>query len=347
MRNNLAPSAGRPSRTAIHARLEAHVGDLKERLGGLPLPAEAEQIWTDIWHREAHHSTALEGNTLVLSQVEKLLAEGRAVGDKELKEYLEVTGYAKAAQWVYAEAIRPRVGSNDPLLTVQEVRHVHHVVMSDVWTVAPHPQATEAEAPGNWRQHEIQPFPSGMKPPSYPLIPAEIDAWVREARQLEDRTGPLAERIGAIHAAFERVHPFIDGNGRTGRLLANLLLVRLGYPPAIIYKRQRPQYLKALARADSGDPGPVGEIWARAILENLVRFVLPAVAGDVKLLPLEALANRDLSAVALRAAARRGTLMAQRRPNGEWLSSKKWVSQYLAGRYGSLRKKRAQPDASA
>lgn len=340
-RNNLLAGAGRPSRAAIHARLDAHVQDLKERLGGLPLPAEAEQIWTDIWHREAHHSTALEGNTLVLSQVEKLLAEGKAVGDKELKEYLEVTGYAKAAQWVYAEAIRPRSSSSERLLTVQEVRHVHHAVMSDVWAVAPHPHASEAEAPGNWRQHEIHPFPSGMQPPSYPLIPAEIASWARKAGELEERAGPIAERIGALHAAFERIHPFIDGNGRTGRLLANLLLVRLGYPPAVIYKRQRPQYLKALARADGGDPGPVGEIWARAILENLMRFVLPAVAGDVKLLPLDALASRDLSAIALRAAARRGALVAQRRPNGEWLSSKKWVSQYRAGRYSSLRKKRA------
>src|SRR5205807_253485 len=81
--------------------------------------------------------------------------------------------------------------------------------------------------------------------------------------------------------------------------------------PAIIYKRQRTTYLKALARADKGDPGPLGEIWARAILENLTRFVMPAVAGDVKLLPLEALATKDLSAVALRAAARRGGLVAR------------------------------------
>lgn len=339
MSNNLVPR-GRPSRAAIHERLEQHVRDLKERLGGLPLPEEAEQIWTDIWHREAHHSTALEGNTLVLSQVAKLLAEGRAVGDKELSEYLEVTGYGSAAKWVYSEAVRQRSDTNEPLLTVQEVRHVHYLVMSDVWAVAPHPNATSEEGPGNWRRHDIHRFPSGMQPPAHPLVPADITAWVEEVNDLPGADGPIAERIGALHAAFERVHPFLDGNGRAGRLLANLVLIRLGYPPAIIYKRQRPQYLRALARGDAGDLGPSGEIWARAILDNLLRFVLPAVAGDVKLLPLEALATKDLSVIALRAAARRGVLKAQRQPNGAWLSSRRWVAEYRDGRYGSLRRPR-------
>jgi hypothetical protein len=55
---------------------------------------EAEGIGISIWSQEAHHSTGLEGNTLVIAQVEELLAEGRAVGNEELREYMEVTGYA-------------------------------------------------------------------------------------------------------------------------------------------------------------------------------------------------------------------------------------------------------------
>jgi cell filamentation protein, protein adenylyltransferase len=65
--------------------------------GGLPSPEEAEGTWRGIWLEEAHQSTAIEGNTLVLKQVEALLEEGRAVGNKELREYLEVRGYADAA----------------------------------------------------------------------------------------------------------------------------------------------------------------------------------------------------------------------------------------------------------
>ncbi len=99
--------AGRPSRQAIYERLEEAFAELNERMGGLPNPVEAEDIWTTIWYEEAHHSTAIEGNTLVLKQVEVLLAEGRAVGDKELKEYLEVRGYADAAEWVYRQALEP------------------------------------------------------------------------------------------------------------------------------------------------------------------------------------------------------------------------------------------------
>lgn len=64
-----------------------------------PRLAQAESIWSDIWHQEAHPSTALEGNTLVLREVQMLLDQGRAVGAKPLKEYNEVKGYADAARW--------------------------------------------------------------------------------------------------------------------------------------------------------------------------------------------------------------------------------------------------------
>jgi hypothetical protein len=77
--------------------------------------------------------------------------------------------------------------------------------------------------------------------------------------------------------------------------LTNLILVRLGYPPAIIQKRERERYLDALARADREDPGPLGELFARAVIDNLTRFVVPAIAGPARLVPLEALATQELS----------------------------------------------------
>jgi hypothetical protein len=102
---------------------------------------------------------------------------------------------------------------------------------------------------------------------------------------------PLPEILARLHDGFEKVHPFIDGNGRTGRLLLNLLLVRLGYPPAIVLKQQRPAYLAALQRADGGDYGPLGEILARAIYDNLNRFIVPSLAGPARMVPLAALAE--------------------------------------------------------
>src|SRR5271156_2096993 len=263
----------RPSREQVYKRLEAAITEVRERLGGLPEPVEAHGIWTTIWYEEAHHSTAIEGNTLVLKQVETLLAEGRAVGDKELSEYMEVRGYADAAQWVYGQGLASDGWSSRDVLTLTEVRHVHRMAMQPVWDVAPHPAATEREAPGNFREHEIARFPTGMTPPSWVDVPGAIGEWIADVCRIPETPRPI-EMLASAHGRFERIHPFLDGNGRTGRLLLNLVLVRLGYPPAIIFKRDRAKYLRALARADGGDPGALGELIARAVLDNLLRFVV-------------------------------------------------------------------------
>jgi hypothetical protein len=318
----------------LYERLHIQIGELRERLGGLPSPLEAEGIWRGIWLEEAHHSTAIEGNTLVLKQVEALLAEGRAVGNKELSEYLEVRGYANAADWVYGHAIQPGDWTDAGLISLTELRHIHELAMTPVWDVAPHPQATERERPGSFREHDIQAFPGGMTPPPWPEVPAQLNSWVADAHALADAgESALPETIASLHARFEQIHPFLDGNGRAGRLVLNLLLVRLGYPPAIIYKRDRSRYLAALRRADQGDPGPLGEFLARAILDNLYKFIVPAVAGPARLVPLPVLATSEISANALRVAAIRGRLKAAKAADGTWRSSRAWVDEYTAARY--------------
>src|SRR5204862_7796643 len=133
-------------------------------------PAEAQDIWGDIWFQEAHNSTAIEGNTLALREVQILLEEGRAVGDKQLSEYLEVQGYAEAARWTYQQGLAPGEWASNRLITVTEVRHVHQLAMSKAWEVAPHPEATDREGPGSFRQHNIRAFPGGMKPPDWPDV---------------------------------------------------------------------------------------------------------------------------------------------------------------------------------
>ena len=324
---------GRPSRISVYERLDTQIAELWQRMGGLPNPDEASEIWTGIWYEEAHHSTAIEGNTLVLRQVEALLAEGRAVGDKELKEYMEVRGYADAARWVYRQAITPAERGDRAIISLTELRQIHRSALGPVWDVAPHPNATEGEAPGSFREHDIQAFPRGMTPPPWTDVPAQVDSWLEVANALEPRTSDFAEAIATTHCRFEQIHPFLDGNGRTGRLVLNLMLVRLGYPPAIVYKNQRPKYLKALALADAGDPGALGEFIARAILDNLYKFVVPAIAGPARLVPLAALGGDEISHNALRVAATRGRLQATKGPGGQWRSSRNWVDQYLLTRY--------------
>ncbi len=325
---------GRPSRAEVYERLKVQIDELRERLGGLPTPDEAEGIWRGIWLEEAHHSTAIEGNTLVLKQVEKLLDEGRAVGNKELSEYLEVRGYADAAGWVYGQGLYPHGWTGGKLITLAEVREIHSLAMTPVWDVAPHPQATPRERPGSFREHDIEPFPGGMRPPEWTQVPMLVRDWIGDAQNLRKTEGfELPAALARLHVRFEQVHPFLDGNGRTGRLVLNLLLVRLGYPPAIIYKGERSRYLNALRRADQGDLGPLGELLARAILDNLHKFVVPAIAGPARLVPLPALATEKLSANALRVAATRGRLKAAKAADGTWRSSTAWVEEYEASRY--------------
>jgi len=136
---------GRPSRHTIYQRLDEAIADLDDRRGGLSSPLEDEDIWASIWHQEAHHSTALEGNTLAIEQVEALPTEGLAVGNKELREYLEVTGYAEAAKWVYGQALDPGDWAPDSPITLTDVGHVHELALGPVWDVAPHVNATREE----------------------------------------------------------------------------------------------------------------------------------------------------------------------------------------------------------
>lgn len=331
---------GRPSRATVYGRLDTAIEGLRGRLGGLPSPKESESIWSDIWHQEAHHSTALEGNTLVLREVEQLLELGRAVGAKPLREYTEVKGYADAARWVYGQALEPDEWSDGALITLNELRRIHHTAMTPVWDVVPHPDAGPEEGPGSFRRHDIHPFPGGMKPPPWPDVPALTQDWVDDVaatgKALRTRTTlavPLPEELARLHNRFERVHPFLDGNGRTGRLALNLMLVRLGYPPVVIFKRQRDAYLSGMQKADGDDFGPLGELLARAMLDNLNRFIVPSVAGPARLVPLAALADEDFSVAALRQAAQRGRLDATQSGDGIWRSSRRAVQAYKRNKH--------------
>jgi Fic family protein len=323
---------GRPSRAEVLRSLDRALDDLHS-VGGLPLPAEADAIWEGIWYEEAHHSTAIEGNTLILKEVERLLREGKAVGSKELAEYLEVEGYAKAARWVYAQAVeQPRDWSAGGRINLTELRQIHRLVVEPAWLHSPPDDLRPREGPGSFRHHDIPPFSGGMTPPSFPDVPALVSDWLRDADRGLAGDQHAMHFVADLHACFERIHPFRDGNGRVGRLVTNLLLVRHGYPPAVIYKRDRTRYLNALRRADGGDAGPLAEMFARAVTDGIHRFLLPGLAGPHRLVPLRSLADTELSGNALAVAAKRGRLRAIRRTD-QWYSTRQWVEDYKQRRY--------------
>lgn len=323
---------GRPSRESIYKQLEYAVHDLRS-VGGLPLPAEAEGIWEGIWFEETHHSTAIEGNTLIQRQVQMLLEEGRAVGSKDLSDYMEVQSYGEAAHWVYTQAHRAdRLWEDEEeMLHETELRETHVRVVETVWKHYPPEQLLDGEGPGAYRRHDIRALASGVTPPQWTDVPPQVRGWIAAANQDPPEDVPFVEHLASLHAAFERIHPFRDGNGRVGRLILNLMLVRHGYPPVIIYKRDRNRYLRALARADRGDDGPLGELLARSVTDSIHRFLLPGLAGPHKVVPLKALADEELSYNALLTAAKRNRLRVLRRAD-QYGSTRQWVDEYKASR---------------
>ena len=314
---NIGQQRGRPPLTDVLANLDAEVPLLHGSLGGLPRAVEADSILRAIWLDDVHNSTAIEGNTMTRAQVEELV-EGRKAS-ATLIEALEFEGYARAADWVYRQA--PEY-EGVPLEVISEI---HRLVVGLVWQVDP--PATR-DVPGAWRQTGVT--VRGVEVSLPPAIRPDLHDW---SESTTDRTSrhPVA-RAAHHHAWFERIHPFVDGNGRVGRLVLNFMLIQAGYPPAVILASRRPRYLQALDLADTGNANPLTEVVARAVSGTLSRFLIPKLAGEARLVPLAALAAQsEYSPTYLRQLAQSRRLRAVREGR-LWLSSRVWLDEYVAAR---------------
>lgn len=327
------PGRGRPSRQQVFETLDQARSDL-ELIGGLPEPTTFSDVWSGIWTEETHHSTALEGNTLRLRQVQILLEDGVVTGSaKELREWLEAKAYGDAARWVYQHACVSRFQGSRVMISDKDIRDIHDLVVRSVWAHFPPDGLAAGEAPGAYRLKDHDPLRADLLVQPCSVVASQVSNWVAAANDPpEDTDGHLIERLAELHAAFERIHPFPDGNGRAGRLVLSLLLVRHGYPPAIIYKDDRARYLRALRNADERDAGPLGELLARSVREGIYRFLMPKLAGPLSVVPLAGLADSELSRYALVAAAQRGRLKAHKYPTG-WYSTRQWVDEYKVSRH--------------
>ena len=197
-------------------------------------------------------SNAIEGNTLTRSETALVVEKGITVKGKSLKEHLEAINHAGALDYVVAFASQDRPISKHDLLSL------HSLILKRI----------DDDDAGRYRTIPVRIAGAEVVLPTPLRVPDLIDdfiAWVN---------APSAQHSATFaadaHLKFVTIHPFVDGNGRLGRLLLNLLLIRAGYPPALIRKEDREDYINAIGSAQLlGSTARYYEVIYRAVERSL------------------------------------------------------------------------------
>lgn len=220
---------------ALLDRIEENKKCIAERR---PLSAE-ELRELDGYYRvgTTYSSNALEGNSLTLSETKVLLEDGITVGGKPIRDYYEASGHAKAYDYMLNMA-----RSGDIVYTEDIIKKLHHLFYNGV---------DEANA-GNYRNHQVIITGTDYLPPTPEDVPDLMAAFVIELNQQKERLHPVLFAAFA-HRRLVDIHPFGDGNGRTARLLMNLVLVNRGYCVVSIPPVLRNEYIGALVAAQRSE----------------------------------------------------------------------------------------------
>ncbi len=209
-----------------------------------PRGLAALAAWYDV--ELTYSSNAIEGNTLTRSETAIVLEKGITIGGKPLKDHLEAIGHRDALAFV-----RTLAAAGEPLREI-DIREIHRLILAQV----------DPEEAGRYSRHQRMIAGSSLVLPTPAEIPAamgDFAAWFAAAPAGYDTAF-------AAHARLVAIHPFSDANGRTARLLMNLLLMRAGFPPVVIGPEHRSAYIDALQalqlRADA-------EPYQRLMIERL------------------------------------------------------------------------------
>lgn len=231
----------------------AHLDELKRRLDALrPLPpAVLANLHEDLVLRWTYNSNAIEGNTLTLKET-KVALEGVMIGGKTLREHFEALNHRDAID--YVEAV---IQNREPFSAMM-IRNVHRLILKNI----------DEENAGVWRNFNVAISGARHVPPEAFLVPGQMDTFVHWHETDGAGMHPV-ERAARTHADFVKIHPFMDGNGRTARLLMNLDLMRAGFPAIVLPVERRLEYYEALDTAlVAGDYSPflemLGELAAKA-----------------------------------------------------------------------------------
>lgn len=198
-----------------------------------------------------YHSNAIEGNTLTLSET-KVVLEGLTIGGKTIVEHLEAINHREAILFI------EQIISSKGILTEYTIRNIHSLIL----------QGIDKHNAGAYRQENVLISGASHIPPKHYEVATLMEHLITEYRTRWESFHPVV-RAMLLHGEFVKIHPFIDGNGRTARLLLNFELIRWGYPPVIIRKEQRATYYAALNTAHTTmQYGPLLELVATALLES-------------------------------------------------------------------------------
>ena len=222
--NAVKPADGRLARPAIFSIID----EKKERLSRLrPLTqGEIERLREEFMIEFTYNSNAIEGNTLTLKETAMAL-EGMTIDQKPLKDHFDAVGHRDA--FLYVQDIAQK----DMPLSESVIKNIHALVLMN-----------RPEDKGVYRRIPVRIMGAYIEP----VQPYLIEPKMAELLTADnERKGAIhdIERIARFHLEFEGIHPFIDGNGRTGRLLMNLELIKCGFPPINVKFTDRKRYYDA------------------------------------------------------------------------------------------------------
>lgn len=286
-----------------------------------PLPKSAILKLREQFEIEmTYNSNAIEGNSLTLKETYLVINEGITIKGKPLKDHLEAKSHKEALDYLYDLVQKEKKNTISEVL----IRLFHQMVTQD----------TDKEWAGRYRNSSVIIGGADHKPPEAIEVPELVHDLVNWARKKGNNLHPV-EFASVLHHKLAAIHPFFDGNGRTARLLMNVILMQAGYPLAIILKNDRKKYYDVLSKSDKGDLVPLVRFIARAIERSLdiyLKTLTPKEKKKEKFISLSQLSKATkFSPKYLNLLARSGKLESHKEGR-IWFSSKEALERYLKGR---------------
>lgn len=194
-----------------------------------PLPKETLKSLEENFKLEwTYNSNAIEGNTLTLKET-KVVLEGITIGGKTMREHLEAINHKEAIEF-----LEELVQYNNEL-SEMDIKNIHAIVLKGI----------DNENAGRYRTENVIISGASHIPPDAIIVPESMEKLIYRYDEWKEKYHPIIV-AALLHAEFVKIHPFIDGNGRTARLLMNFEVMKNGYPPIIIKNEERHKYYDAL-----------------------------------------------------------------------------------------------------